>query len=107
MASLLLAGRGVQGSIIPMSVLRLRLRLCMYFIDYNNGNAFWRQSVSAQVSAYILLGLFHLKVWGGGGGGGRRNGRFFEGGEGPNSELVYTIRVYVISGRRGRGVSDF
>ena len=32
--------------------------------------------------------------------GGRRNGRFFEGGEGPNSELVYTIRVYMISGRR-------
>ena len=39
--------------------------------------------------------------------GGRRNGRFFEGGEGPNSELVYTIRVYMISGRRGRGVSNF
>ena len=44
---------------------------------------------------------------GGGGGGGRRNGRFFEGGEGPNSELVHTIRVYMISGRRGRGVSNF
>ena len=40
-------------------------------------------------------------------GGGRRNGRFFEGGEGPNSELVYIIRVYMISGRRGRGVSNF
>ena len=39
--------------------------------------------------------------------GGRRNGRFSEGGEGPNSELVYTIRVYMISGRRGRGVSNF
>ena len=49
-----------------------------------------------------FLGLFHLKVW-----GGRRNGRFFERGEGPNSELVYTIRVYMISGRRGWGVSNF
>ena len=39
--------------------------------------------------------------------GGRRNGMFFEGGEGPNSELVYTIRVYMISGRSGRGVSNF
>ena len=36
-----------------------------------------------------------------------RNGRFFEGGEGPNSELVYTIRVYMISGRRGRGCRIF
>ena len=39
--------------------------------------------------------------------GGRRNGKFFKGGEGPNSELVYTIRVYMISSRRGRGVSNF
>ena len=43
------------------------------------------------------LGLFHLKVWGGGG----RNGRFFEGGEGPNSELIFPIRFHIISGRRG------
>ena len=59
--------------------------------------------------AHVMLGLFHLKVWGGGGGG-RRNGRFFEGGGGvgPNSELVYTIRVYMISDPGGgRGVSNF
>ena len=44
--------------------------------------------------------------------GGRRNGRFFEGGggggEGPNCELLYTIRLSMISGRRGGGgVSNF
>ena len=35
--------------------------------------------------------------------GGRRNGRFFEGGEGPNSELFFPIRLHIISGRRGGG----
>ena len=35
--------------------------------------------------------------------GGTRNGRFFEGGEGPNSQLFYPIRVYIISGRIGGG----
>ena len=44
---------------------------------------------------------YNLKVWGGGGTEG-----FLKGGK-PNSELVYTIRVYMISGRRGRGVSNF
>ena len=38
--------------------------------------------------------------------GGRRNGRFFEGGEGPNSELIFPIRLHLISGRRG-GVPNF
>ena len=46
----------------------------------------------------MSLGLFHLKVWGGGGTEG-----FFEGGERPNSKSVYTIRVYMIFGRRGGG----
>ena len=41
----------------------------------------------------------------GGGGGGRRNGRFFEGGEGPNSELIFPIRLHIISGRRGGGAN--
>ena len=35
--------------------------------------------------------------------GGRRNGRFFEAGEGPNSELIFPIRLHIISGRRGGG----
>ena len=36
--------------------------------------------------------------------GGRRNGRFFEGGgEGPNSESIFPIRLHIISGRRGGG----
>ena len=48
------------------------------------------------------LGLFHLKVW-----GGRRNGRFFEGGEGPNSEIIFPIRLHIISGRRGGGTPNF
>ena len=39
-------------------------------------------------------------------GGGGTEG-FLKGGEGPNSELVYTIRVYMISGRRGGGMSNF
>ena len=26
--------------------------------------------------------------------GGRRNGRYFEGGEGPNSELIFPIRLH-------------
>ena len=36
---------------------------------------------------------------------GRRNGRFFEGGggEGPDSELIYPIRLHMISGRKGGG----
>ena len=34
------------------------------------------------------------------GGGGGTEG-FLKGGEGPNSELFYPIRVYMISGRRG------
>ena len=35
--------------------------------------------------------------------GGGRNRRSFEGGggEGPNSELIYPIRLHMISGRRG------
>ena len=36
-------------------------------------------------------------------GGGGRNGRYFEGGEGPNSELIFPIRLHIISGRRGGG----
>ena len=39
--------------------------------------------------------------------GGRRNGRFFEGGEGPNSQLIFPIRLHIISGRRGGGVPNF
>ena len=35
--------------------------------------------------------------------GGRRDGRFFEGVEGPNSELIFPIRLHMISGRRGGG----
>ena len=34
---------------------------------------------------------------------GRRNGRFFEGGEGPNSELIFPIILHKISGRKGGG----
>ena len=41
------------------------------------------------------------------GGGGTEGFLKGGGGEGPNSELVYTIRVYMISGRSGRGVSNF
>ena len=37
---------------------------------------------------------------------GRRNGRFFEGGEVPNSELIFPVRLHIISGRRG-GVPNF
>ena len=68
------------------------------FLGFNYNNI--TNNITSSSLIYDL-GLFHLKVW-----GGRRNGRFFEGGEGPNSELVYTIRVYMISGRRGRGVSN-
>ena len=39
-------------------------------------------------------------------GGGETEG-FLKGGERPNSELVYTIGVYMISGRRGGGMSNF
>ena len=42
-------------------------------------------------------------VGGGGGGGGRKNGRFFEGEEGPNSELIYPIRLPMIFGSRWGG----
>ena len=44
------------------------------------------------------LVMFHLKVRG------RRNGRFlWMGGEEPNSELFYPIRLDIISDRRGWG----
>ena len=43
------------------------------------------------VSTHIQLGLFHLKVGGGGTEG------IFEGREGPNSELIYPIRLRMIS----------
>ena len=39
--------------------------------------------------------------------GGRRNGRFFEGGEGLNSELIFPIRFHIIPGRRGGGCRIF
>ena len=38
-------------------------------------------------------------------GGGGTEG-FFEGGEGPNSELIFPNRLHIISGRRG-GVPNF
>ena len=40
------------------------------------------------------------RVWGGGGG---TEGLL----KGPNSELIYPIRLHMISGRRGWGVSNF
>ena len=68
-------------------------------------NIEWKiTQLNNSVNAFFIRAIPFKSV---GGGGGRRNGRFFEGGEGPNSELVYTIRVYMISGRRGRGVSNF
>ena len=40
---------------------------------------------------------------GGGGGGGGTEGFLKGGGEGPNSELFFPIRLHIISGRRGGG----
>ena len=40
---------------------------------------------------------------GGGGGGGGGTEGFLKGGEGPNSELIFPIRLHMISGRRGGG----
>ena len=41
-----------------------------------------------------------------GGGGGGEERKIFGRGEGPNSELIYPIRLDMISGRRG-GMSNF
>ena len=55
------------------------------------------------VAAISSFGLFHLKVWGGGGGGIEDLWR----GVGSNSELIYPLRLHMISDSRGVGVEFF